>query len=520
MKNIRKIVIFCFMFIFAGLTAFAWTIDHYEVILSPDKANVWEAVDITIKAVDKAGWVIEDYDGTILVLSISDEEADFPTELSENSYTFEKIDEWSVKFENAVKFQNSWRQDIHVYNMDDDSIQWVAYIEIEESDVEENLDITLLSPQDWLTIWTNIVKVSWTTQKNHQVKIIVNWTREVYTTSNIDWIFEKQVWELKDWENTIKASVLNSDEVEVWTSNQVRIRVESDLPDFKSIKITPSWEMPPETEIEVEIFSSKGLSEVRVILNDVITTLEEKTDWIYSGKIYAPSGAGTYDIDVVLKDDLWHETKKAKAEEIMVIEVEEFGSAGDDTDWDGVPDSEDNCKEVSNADQKDADNDWVGDACDNCITEKNSNQEDSNDDGIWDACEEEEEEVEKCVDEELDLAIKWLKLTELKTKSVLSWDKVEWAWGYNIYKKVDGGDEDEFVDSVKQNSFTVNIVWDEVTYDYFKVRATWKNNCGTDVEWSFSDMVKVQTWPKEIFLIVLLAWFLGMVVMVSRKKKA
>ena len=76
-----------------------------------------------------------------------------------------------------------------------------------------------------------------------------------------------------------------------------------------------------------------------------------------------------------------------------------------DTDGDGVPDSEDNCPDVSNPTQADADGDDIGDACDqtpggpdddgdgvpndgdNCPDVFNPNQADSDGDGVGDACE-------------------------------------------------------------------------------------------------------------------------------------
>ncbi len=61
-------------------------------------------------------------------------------------------------------------------------------------------------------------------------------------------------------------------------------------------------------------------------------------------------------------------------------------SSQPDSDHDGVPDSRDNCPNVSNADQKDTDGDGIGDACDNCPRVANPNQEDSDGDGVGDAC--------------------------------------------------------------------------------------------------------------------------------------
>ena len=77
-------------------------------------------------------------------------------------------------------------------------------------------------------------------------------------------------------------------------------------------------------------------------------------------------------------------------------------SAAPDGDGDGVPDSEDNCPQIPNADQADSDNNGVGDACepsegdrdgdgiaddvDNCPDVVNPRQEDRDADGVGDAC--------------------------------------------------------------------------------------------------------------------------------------
>jgi PKD repeat protein len=70
-----------------------------------------------------------------------------------------------------------------------------------------------------------------------------------------------------------------------------------------------------------------------------------------------------------------------------------------DTDGDGVPDVEDNCPSVSNADQSDMDGDGIGNVCDfdvdgdgvlnvndNCSTMVNPDQTDTDSDGYGDAC--------------------------------------------------------------------------------------------------------------------------------------
>ena len=58
-----------------------------------------------------------------------------------------------------------------------------------------------------------------------------------------------------------------------------------------------------------------------------------------------------------------------------------------DQDGDGLPDGDDNCPSVANADQADGDGDGVGDVCDNCPATANADQTDGDADGTGDVCE-------------------------------------------------------------------------------------------------------------------------------------
>jgi hypothetical protein len=64
----------------------------------------------------------------------------------------------------------------------------------------------------------------------------------------------------------------------------------------------------------------------------------------------------------------------------------ESGPEEPDSDADGTPDLQDNCRFVSNPDQMDGDYDGKGDACDNCVSTFNPSQDDADDDGVGDAC--------------------------------------------------------------------------------------------------------------------------------------
>ena len=88
MKWYIKILSFLFLLLSSSSTFAAGALDHFEIILGRESANVGEALDITISAVDKNNEIITDYTWDILVFSESDAQAEFPNDLAENSYSF------------------------------------------------------------------------------------------------------------------------------------------------------------------------------------------------------------------------------------------------------------------------------------------------------------------------------------------------------------------------------------------------------------------------------------------------
>jgi fibronectin type 3 domain-containing protein len=112
-----------------------------------------------------------------------------------------------------------------------------------------------------------------------------------------------------------------------------------------------------------------------------------------------------------------------------------------------------------------------------------------------------------------------LKLTKLKTKSILAWDKINNAKWYNIYKKDETTWEYQFVEKVDTNRFVVPIIWKEIKYDYFKVKALCEKESKEIEAKEYSKATKIQTWPVEIILVLiamLISWWLFF--FINRKK--
>lgn len=465
-RSIRILAGFIVTWILSFSTVLAAGIDHFNVTMTPDQINAWESLDLMIEAADKNDVTVKDYNGTILIFSESDGNAELPSALDQNTYTFMSSDQWVVKFENAVTFSAQGLQNIYIYDIDDDTIIGLGEVNVSKKVIIEDIAIDILSPENGLTIWDSNIKISGTTQKNHKIIVVLNDEQDskLTTISNNNGDFEKEVINLKNGENTIIAHVLNADEEIVGSSNEINIKVESIAPTFKNVKVNPT-SIETEWEYEVEVIASKELTNVSVIIDDVVHPLEEKAEGIYTASLYAPAKDGTFKIDVVLKDELGLETKELWAGSITVTAKE-------------VVVIEEPIKEPTK-------------------------------DPI--------EPLNSAEPEVKDYSIKNLKVTVLKSKSVLTWNAIEDIEEYEVYKRLEG-EKTELITTVTEPRFELEITGEEMEYDYFAVKAVAKTASGEIIpEVDMSEWTKVQTGP-EMFILMLLSLLIWGIFVVKKQR--
>jgi len=448
----------------SALANIAW----FEVKLSKEKASVWEALDLTINAIDKNWNIYTDYTWDILIFS-QDDNAEFPWELWDNTYSFKESDMWSVTFQNAVIFKTPWIKDINVYDLIEEDIFWYKEVEIVDEDIKiEEKEIKITSPNSWTTIPKNKLKISGQTEKNHLVNILVNWKEKETTISDSNWLFEADLINLDEWENVIVAQVLNSNEEIIWTSNSVIITIDSSAPLFLGSTIINykdvfQWE----DIIELKVHASSNLSYVWVELNWLIEELEEVSSWEYTWNITAPRNDWEYYINLTLRNNLWSETKENWINKIIVQNLK-------------------SAPEIVEYPENEIENEVKNYTC---------------------------EELQEWLD------IKNIKVNKLRTKTIISWDPVENATSYNIYKKDLDSWDMIFVKSVKDPFIEINITGSEIKHEEFWVKAFLKNEDCEIESRDFSEMTKVQTWPEIIALLLLslIAWLAFS--FISRRKK-
>jgi len=460
-KDMLKYLLWSIALWFYGISFWA-VIDHFEMEVAPTKVKIWETVDLTITAVDKDGNLLKDYVWEIIIFSQTDPKAEFPW-IKDNTYKFKASDAWELKFENSVKFTKVWTQDINVYDSTSDDIFGFAEVEVSEWVVQtQTSEITITYPEDWVILWNNIFKVKWKTIKNHKVKLFLNTDKIFNWISDNTWLFEIEIKDVPNWENSLKVEVLDADWKSIWKSSDTLFKIEASAPKMKSIKLTPGNEVDSETKVDLELQATKWLTNVDIILNDMIVPLTENWNWTYTWSIIAPKEAGEYKIDLVLKNELGNETKVNWVEILTVKKIE---LAAAEIPVEDKPEERIDCESLKSG-----------------------------------------------------LTISWIKLVKMKTKSVLSWDKLEKATSYNVYKKDRTSWEMTLIENISDSKIDINITWDIVEYDDFSVKAIFKDDV-CDIESNdFSTMTKVQTWPKEIMLLVLFSLLTSLIFLVKRKK--
>lgn len=460
----KKLLLFLVLSISSSISAFAATVHHFNVEFSKEQVKVWESLDLTIKAVDEQENVVTDFTGSVIVLSDTDFEAKFPGVLedSEQTYTFLESDWGEVKFENSVVFSKEWEMSVSVFSEESDEIWGQAEVIVtnEETKLEEKY-VEIISPESLSTITQKSLTISGNAEPNHKIIVTIN-EETVETQSNSEWNFFVNLEEIESGEIAIRAEIYNAEDDLVGSSQEVNITVDNSLPNLISAKFEKQ-EVTTGEIINVNIVADKWLDSVSVILNDVKTDLIEDEEGSYMAEITAPSEEWEYNAVIELVGKL---NKKLQDVETLSLIVKE--------------EKQEIKEEVVN--------------------------------------EEKEEKVEVELNSAEELLIENIKVEKFEDHSVMSWDIVESANSYNIYKQNKDKKELEFIDNIEENSYTIQIVGDKTIYDYFSIKAVKTTDWISEEITDYSKATKVQTGPAEVMIILFASLFIAYII--ARRRRA
>lgn len=462
-KNLKLLLSFIFIFSFNQSFA-ASTVDHFDIKFWSTETTIGNPVDITIEAKDKSWNTVKDYKWTILVLSETDPKAVFPKEIKDNSYSFKEASQWKAVFTDGLTFKTLWKQQVNVFDFDNEEILWLADINVIDEISQDSVQISILSPSDWVIETNTFVNISWKTIKNRQVVIKLTWTKTdttIKTDSNSEWLFNKVIENLDDWEYTIKASIFNNDNKEVWVTPSIKINIRTKKPEYYSLKIMP-FEIYTWSKMDVELKATKWLKEVTVTINDDTISLVEAKDWLYTWSTNAPDKVWEYNVKIKLIDDIWNEVNKELLKEFEVLP---------NLNVECDPEIDENCE------------------LDNYQIKKKKIYKINN-----------------------------LQILKLKTKSILSWDAIDEAVSYNIYKQLEWN-RLVLVDNVRISTYQIPITWKKITYDSYVVEPVIIDWSWETIKWELSAVTEIQTWPKELLILLFLSFLLWLIILVFKSKK-
>ncbi len=538
-KNfMRKIIsaialIWIFTSNIVSLNAAVWaTADHFVVTASPTSTKVWEAIDLTVKAVDASGNTVKNYTWMIYISSDTDTKATVPYS---DGYQFVPADLWAKTFSKWLSFTKEWKMKIVVLDLENENLEWSTEVTVwngATTSTGTTSEITITSPDNGMTTSSEEITVSGTAKKNSKIKYILN-TKEAWTNqSDSAWNFTYNMTNLTAWENVIEVKVVDGTDKVIATSDKITIKVDATGPVLKNIVIKEWKEVPAGSNVTVEITSDVSLSEVSASIWDFNQVLKETaTPGVYSWSLTIPAEPGDYPVNVTLKSALWKTTTRNNALSIKATESNIFQNVKS-LIWDKKVNFTFDLKQDSEKITKFKFKYGTGTELDKeSITFDKDKIKNASGSLAWYVgsleitkynfeiipLDKDSKELPGKSDMiEVDLSlnsgsnkcmisnITGLKVTKNWDVSELSWDATLEATSYNVYKKWEDGNF-SLIENVKTNKYTVNISPDKVKYEDFAVKwvcGDWDNqNESAD----YSNVTKVQTWPAQIIALILLS---------------
>lgn len=562
--------------LFAALLSLAFLLPHPAVFAAGkvakfsltvnQSAKVGEALDLTVKALDKDGGTVADYAGTVYVTVDNDSKATLPYA---EGYTFVAADQGAKTFSKGLAFSKVGNMTVSVIDIDDDKVEGIAKVNVTEGDVGPgvtgNEAVTLSAPESGSTVSGTETDVVGTTKKNSKFQVFLNGTKSGEGQSDDKGAILYKLGGLSEENNVLEVKVLDGSDKEAGTSGKISFKLAADKgPEFKSITVKEGKSVKAGTVLNVTVTAEPKLKEVSVSLGDSIEVFKEQTsgvtagnvtvgatgEGIYVGTLTAPTASGSYPIDVTLTNDLGKKTVKNAAETITVLETPKMAyenvkiESGDKRvtfTFDVVNPVESVSKfKFSYGTESGALSKESVSFEKSKIAVTGTGASASGSTYKWyvdglepgkyffkiaglDVAGSPVTATESDVFE-ADIAlnsagtcsianVSGLKVAKSEDQSVLSWDSIPEALSYNVYKK-DASGAYVLVENVKVTSYTVHLAKDAVKYEDFAVKAVCSDAATESAD--YAEATKVQTGPAQV--IALLSLALGIGFFITRRR--
>lgn len=507
-------------------TTYAANATKFEII-APATAVVGEAFDVTVRALDSNNQVATDYRGSIIFSTdwLSD-----TLPMPGRPIVFTEEDQWEKKFSKWVIFKKSWKNKLYVVDVNSD-ISGEVSITTEEwrnSGNENSETVTIISPTKDAKIVDSKVTVSGTARKNSKILLSLNGSDVGTVVTDDSGTFSKEITEINQENNLLKASLLDADNKVIWTSEEIKFSKTTENSSIYGVTISPATEVEVSKEITITVEAVKWLSEVNIELDGSLLKTKETSDGKYVVTTTSPQKVGEYPLNVTSKTVTNQTSTKEKIITLTVKEAEKKVEEVKNPSFKNVKTETKDSRviftfEVENP-PKDLSTFKITYGSTGAVVTQNIDKIFKEWKFSWyidnlvpgdytfkiQGQKADASLVENLVSEPLlaTIGVKQCTISNVgkiniktdSSKSVLTWDKVDKAIAYNVYKITDG--KYSLVQKVNEPKYTIYLSKWAVEYGDFAVKAL----CDESTEsGDYSNVSKVQTGPGVMAIFVIIS---------------
>lgn len=293
-----------FSSIFAPFSLSAATGDTVALeITANTTGRVGEAMDITVRAVDKDKKTVTAYRGSVI---FNTDNIWDTVPAPGKTVAFTADDNGEKKFSKALIFKKSGKQKIYVSDVSDDIIG-EATISVDPAAVAiPTLDqnVAIITPENDTKITGDMLMVSGKTRKNSKITLMLNGQDAGTVVSDDSGIFTKNLTGLNQENNILVANLIDGTNATIASSPEIRFGRVVTTASIYGVVISPSATVESSSPIEIVVDATPDLAEVTVSLDGSILTASEETTGKYTVKTVAPQKWGTYKLTITQKDSL------------------------------------------------------------------------------------------------------------------------------------------------------------------------------------------------------------------------
>ena len=303
--------------LFFSQLASAAEISWFTIEVKPNPMVPGEAADMTIKAVDSAGSVVTDYNGTIIMDFDGYQDTNVYDMPSNGFYPFTSSDQWIKTFSKWFVIKKSWQYVLKVYDsLLADTIVGTLPITVWDSSNTQssNADkaIKIQEPFSWAMIEGSSINIIWLTEsKKTPLQFFIDDKQVVYTWETDDsGVFSVYLTNISAGSHTLIVKMIDFEWKVIWESAAISFDYKVPVTDnfLKSFSANPDGVIQAGQTITFSATADTTVKSIEIKVWSVWTFVMDRTsDGVFSKSIPIQVW-GVHKVDATLIFDGWQRT--------------------------------------------------------------------------------------------------------------------------------------------------------------------------------------------------------------------